>query len=1120
MDSSEVWNITGGFFMVNLKEGCIVEGILGEPVRIEKIQEIGSHVRIVGITLNSKELVDRVIEKKQLDKLTVLEFKRDFMGDPENVFLFLEATRFRYASLFDPLLAVNVSKIDPLPFQIEAVYGYVLKQPRIRFLIADDPGAGKTIMAGLVLKELKLRGIVKKALIVVPGHLKDQWRRELKEKFDETFVVLDRGTFNSHYGENPWEKYDQVITSIDFAKQDEILTSLSSVFWDLVIVDEAHKMAAYRYGDKTQKTQRYKLGEVLSRNSNHLLFLTATPHKGDPENFRLFLDLLVPGFFAKSEMIDESIRNKDNPLFIRRLKEDLKDFEGKPIFTRRFPKTIKFRLSDEEMELYNEVSRYVVEQYNKAIQSDKKRNVAFALVILQRRMASSTYALLKSLERRKARLEKILKGEEKQKEIVFDEDIYEEELEEKEVWKKEEEWETVTLAQNPEELKEEIRTLDKLIEKASRIVREEKEVKLRELKKAIEEGFKKIKEMNGSPKILIFTESKDTLEYLVEKIKKWNYRVNYIHGGMSLEDRIKAEKIFRDETEIMVATEAAGEGINLQFCHIMINYDIPWNPNRLEQRMGRIHRYGQQKDVYIFNLVAENTREGMVLSRLFDKLEEIRSKLGNDRVFDVIGDVFEGKNLYKLIIEAVTSAKSMDDILRELDIKPDEEYIAKIKEVLGESLATRFIDYTRIREMTEKAKEYRLIPEYVEEFFKKAFTRAGGKFRENREGFISIESIPYEIRKIAEDNNFKNKYGELMRRYPKATFNKDVAFKNPDAEFIAFGHPLLEALLEWVISSYREDAKRGAPFKDPHGKLNGYIWLYVGQVGDGKGKTAGKKIVALYDDGESVKEINPVILWDLVPAKCETCSEKVPDESRLIEFVVRAVEGYREELLQERKRQAEIKRKYGLRSLEYLIRKLDEELSELYDRQARGEKVDLPIRNKEEQKRKYEDARKELEKEIELEQNLSISMPELLTVIRVIPEKNEMSEDEEIERIGMEIAMEYERKHGRTPEDVSRENLGFDIRSKDERTGEVRYIEVKARSGEGDLALTPNEWFKAKRFKDQYYLYVVANAATNPTLYIVRNPAEEITAIEKVEIVRFIIPLEEWKSKKTEVWKK
>ena len=483
-------------------------------------------------------------------------------------------------------------------------------------MIADDPGAGKTIMAGLILKELKLRNLAKRILIVAPGHLKDQWRRELKEKFDEKFVVLDRNTFNAHYGENPWEKNDQVITSIDFAKQEEILASLSSVHWDLVIVDEAHKMSAYKYGTKIARTQRYKLGEVLSKTSNHLLFLTAIPHKGDPENFRLFLDLLMPGFFLSPKMVEESLKNRDNPLFIRRLKEDLKNFEGKPIFTRRFPKTIKFFLSEEEKDLYNEVSRYVIEQYNKALQLDKKRNVAFALVILQRRMASSAYALLKSLERRKARLEKILKGEEKQRDIVID---YEEidDLEEKERWKKEEEWESVTVAKDPEELKREIKILENLIEKAKAVIEGEHEVKLRELKAAIEEGFNKIREMNGKPKILIFTESKDTLEYLVKKISSWGYKVNFIHGGMNIDERIKAEKVFRDETKVMVATEAAGEGINLQFCHIMINYDIPWNPNRLEQRMGRIYRYGQQKDVYIFNLVAKDTREGKILEKTF-----------------------------------------------------------------------------------------------------------------------------------------------------------------------------------------------------------------------------------------------------------------------------------------------------------------------------------------------------------------------------------------------------------------------------------------------------------------------------------------------------------------------
>lgn len=1102
-----------------IKEGSIIKGpFWKEPVKIEKTEELGNYIRIVGSTVYSKEYINQIFKVDDLSNLEVAETTVDLSSAPQETFFVIEATRFKYASLFDPLLAMNVSKIDPLPFQIEAVYGYVLKQPHIRFLIADDPGAGKTIMAGLILKELKLRRLANRILIVAPGHLKDQWRRELKEKFDEKFVVLDRNTFNAHYGENPWEKNDQIITSIDFAKQDEILASLSSVHWDLVIVDEAHKMSAYKYGDKINRTQRYKLGEVLSRTSNHLVFLTATPHKGDPENFRLFLDLLIPGFFATNEMVEESLKNKDNPLFIRRLKEDLKDFEGRPIFTRRFPITMKFRISEDEKKLYNEVSRYVIEQYNKALESDKKRNIAFALMILQRRMASSTYALLKSLERRKERLEKILKGDEKPKEMIPSIDYEDvEDLEESERWRREEEWESVTVARDPEELKREIETLKKLIEMARDIIAREDEVKLKELKGAIEEGFKKIREMRGNPKILIFTESKDTLEYLVKKIKSWGYKVNYIHGGMSIDERIKAEKIFRDETDIMVATEAAGEGINLQFCHIMINYDIPWNPNRLEQRMGRIHRYGQQKDVYIFNLVAEDTREGKVLAKLFDKLEEIKNKLGSDRVFDVIGDVFEGKNLYQLILDAVTNAKSMDEILKELDIEPDEEYISKIKEALGESLATRFIDYTRIKEMAERAKEYRLIPEYVEEFFKRAFQKAGGKIRELKGGLVAIDSVSYEIRKIAESVEFKNRYGVVMKRYPKATFDKEVAFKNPDAEFISFGHPLFEALLTWIKENWGKEAKKGSVFKDPSGSLNGYIWFYIGEVKDGKGEVAGRKILAIYGDGKNMREINPAILWDLSPCDQRENAE-IPDMEKPVPVAIELVEKYKNEILEERKRQAEIKRKYGLKSLDYIIGKLDEELVELYERQERGEKVDLPIRNKEEQKKRYEEARKDLEKEIEQEQSLSITMPEFFTVIRVIPEKTDMVESEEIERIGMEIAMEYERQHGREPEDVSKENLGFDIRSKGK--NEIRYIEVKARAREGEVALTPNEWFKAKRFKDQYYLYIVANASTNPTLYIIQNPAENLKPQEKVEVVRFIVPLEEWKRKKLEEWRK
>ncbi|MEM1986680.1 MAG: helicase-related protein [Nitrososphaeria archaeon] len=1107
-----------------VKEGAVIEGpFWPEPVEIKKISERSIGIHLIGATIYSNQHVDQILTQEDLQEIQIRDSVLTFSSAAEDVFLALEGLRYHYASLFDPFLAMNVSKIDPLPFQIDAVYGYVLKLPKIRFLIADDPGAGKTIMAGLIIKELKLRGVISRILIVVPGHLKDQWRRELKEKFEEAFTVATRQLIEAHYGENIWERENQIITSMDFAKQDDILPSLANVQWDLVVVDEAHKMAAYSYIGEVKKTDRYKLGEVLSRNAKHLLFLTATPHKGDPENYRLLLDLLEPGFFATADMVRESIEKRENPLFIRRLKEDLKDFDGKPIFTNRYAKTVKFRLSDKEKILYNALSEYVLTQYNLAIQNISRRNVAFALLILQRRLASSTYALYCSLNRRKKRLEELLKEPEIKMQNLFltPEEIEEyEDADEETRTEKEAQYETLTTARNKEDLKREIDTIQHLIELSLEVINTESEVKLRELRQAIEEGFRKIKEIGGNKKILVFTESKDTMEYLYRKIKSWGYSVNYIHGGMSLDERIAAEKMFRNQTEVMVATEAAGEGINLQFCHIMINYDIPWNPNRLEQRMGRIHRYGQQKDVFMFNLVAQDTREGEVFAKLFDKLEEIRQALGKDRVFDIIGDVFYGKNLYQLIVDAVTSARSIDDIIKEIDITIDSASMAKIREALGESLATRHIDYTRIREMAEKAREYRLIPEYVEEFFKKAFDKSGGKYRIRKDGFITVESIPNEIKILAEDSYFKNKFGSPLNYYPRITFDKETAFRNPEVEFVSFGHPLLEAVLKWVRIKFTESLHKGSVFEDPEGRINGFIYFFEGEVKDGTGSTAGKNLVALYHDGERVTPLNPAIIWDLKPSQPLVSDTLYPDPepqiSLLQDYAYKELQKYKSELLKERNRQAEIKKKYGISSLEYLIKELDCDLAELYERADRGEKVDLVINKKSERKTHYERAKEKLEKTIEGETHLSITVPRLLGAIYVKPSESLMVLDEEIERKGMEIAMNYERSQGREPEDVSSENLGFDIRSKG--VDGIRYIEVKARAKTGDIALTPNEWFKAKRFREQYWLYVIENVASlDPRLYLINNPVENLRITEKVETVRFIIREEEWKSRGTKI---
>ncbi|MCP5105389.1 MAG: DUF3883 domain-containing protein [bacterium] len=1106
--------------MTDINAGTIIESHLWpEPVILEIVEDIGDLIRIVGSTVRGNQHINHLVTREQFEEIFTSQSAVPFSGDPDKVFLAIEAMRYRFASLYDPLLAMNTSKVNPLPHQIEAVYGHILQLPKIRFLIADDPGAGKTIMAGLIIKELKLRHLIKRILIIGPGHLKDQWYRELAEKFKEKFAVIDRGYFDLFPGENVWLRENQIITSIDFAKRDDILPSLEATRFDLIIVDEAHKMSAYKYGDKTTKTSRYRMGEKLSRITEHFLFLTATPHKGDKENYRLFLDLLEPGFFASTAMLEESIQNKDNPLFIRRIKEDLKNFDGTPLFLKRYVDTIAFELridSPKEKELYNELSKYVIHQYGKALK--KNRNIAFALTILQRRLASSTYALLQSLIRRKKKLEGLLQDAVSGKlksdnEYGFDFDTAED-MNEEDRWKQEEIWETLSVAENRDELKKEIDTLESLVEMARDIISGEVEIKLTNLRESLSQLSAKFVDP-GDKKILVFTESRDTLEYLEKKIRTWGYKTVTIHGGLKLPERINAESVFKHEADILIATEAAGEGINLQFCHLMVNYDIPWNPNRLEQRMGRIHRYGQQKEVFIFNLVARDTREGEVLDKLFKKLHEIRKAMGSDKVFDVLSEVIFNRNLSQLLMDAAANARKMEDILKDIDITVDEDYIREVKEHLGESLATHIIDYTHIKEIANQAREHRLIPEYTEAFFKKAFEKLGGRLKVRQDGFLSIESMSYDIKRIAENDIFRKTFGELQKKYPRATFDKELAFRNPDVEFISFGHPLFEAVMEYVDRNFTDTVFNGAVFTDPDGIMDGFVLFYEAEINDGSGKVAGKRLFSFYLHEDTVTAIPPSIIWDLAPKGKNTSQVDTENlKERVKKTVITEIQNYQKELQERRNHQAAIKEKYGIRSLEHLILKLDGDLISLYHRRDSGQNVDLVIRNKEERKKQYENFLEELTVRIAREKNLIMGMPRFVGMIRINPAAvtgEVMRSSERIEQIGMETAEKFELDNGRFPHDVSSQNLGFDIRSTD-KEGNLRYIEVKARAGVGAVALTQNEWFKANRLGDDYYLYVVLKAASKPELHIFKNPAKNLHPNQVIDVVRYVIPYQQLKS--------
>ena len=643
---------------LSIAEGQILTGALfSEPMRVETVSIQGTDRWTLGLVGTQSERFRRVtLTAAELQTLTITQPRFTYAGDGNLLRLGLQAYSLGIAYEFDPYFGLSISRIDPLPHQLEAVYDYLLKLARVRFLLADDAGAGKTIMAGLLIRELKLRGLAERIVVVCPANLAFQWQRELKEKFDEKFLVLKGQDIRDQFGMNQWLEQKQIITSLDLAKRTEILPGLRQVHWDLVIVDEAHRMSA---SDATHKTARYRLGELLRDTSDHLLLMTATPHKGDAVNFTLFLQLLDDDVYADVTSIREAMQRRRAPFYLRRTKEAMVYFpergeEGRwiarKIFTKRITRTVGFLIDGPEFELYRDVSRFVKHQSTKAAaegDDPRARAVGFLMSLYQRRLASSTYAMQRSLENRARRLEEGLKRAHDLLQLVPPDLPTPEELEEMEDTDRnrlEEMLEAITLSTNAEQIHGEIADLRKLAEQAKTVETTGAEAKLSKLKALLhEEGFFD----QPDKRLLIFTEFKDTLDYLVSCLKDLNFRVGYIHGGMrpggrdEPGTRLFMEQQFKEGAiQVLVATEAAGEGINLQFCNVLFNYDIPWNPNRLEQRMGRIHRYGQRKDCLIFNFVATNTIEGRILQRLLEKLQEIRDALDDDAVFNVVGECF------------------------------------------------------------------------------------------------------------------------------------------------------------------------------------------------------------------------------------------------------------------------------------------------------------------------------------------------------------------------------------------------------------------------------------------------------------------------------------------------
>ena len=1093
-----------------IREGQVLTGpLFNEPMRVETVRPNGPDSVDAGLVGQRTERFRRVtLTSVDLADLTIADATWPYDGDGSLLKLGLQAYSLGIAHEFDPYFGLSISRVDPLPHQLEAVYEYFLKLPSVRFLLADDAGAGKTIMAGLLIRELKLRGLAERILVVCPANLAFQWQRELKEKFDQQFLVLKGGDIRDQFGVNQWLSQKQVITSLDLAKREDILPGLRQVRWDLVIVDEAHRMSA---SDETHKSQRYRLGELLRDSADNLLLLTATPHKGDPHNFTLFLQLLDRDAYADVKSIREAMERRRAPFYLRRTKEAMVYFPerqpdggwaAQPVFTKRITRTADFAIDGDEFTLYEEVTRFVKRQSARAAaQGDDRRAraVGFLMSLYQRRLASSAYAMRRSLENRARRLDEGLKQAQNlarsaPPDLPDLEDL--EELEDAERERLERMLEAVTLAGNAEEVRREIAELRGLAERAMSVVGSEAEAKLTKLREILQEqGFFE----DADQQLLIFTEFKDTLDYLMERLRAWGFRVGSIHGGMKPGSRdepgsrLYTEQQFRDgDIQILVATEAAGEGINLQCCHVLFNYDIPWNPNRLEQRMGRIHRYGQRFDCLIFNFVAANTIEGRVLQRLLSKLQEIRDALDDDAVFNVVGEVLPAAHVERVLRDYYAGRLGDADLEDRLLRDVDEDRFRTICQTALEGLASKGLNLAMLVERRARAQERRVVPETIARFLSESAGNAALSLNPVRHMQHTFEPgrTPTSLKRYERDPEWR--LPELVNRYPRLSTDRDTAEAH-NLEWVTPGHPLFEALRRHSFDVGQEAFAKGACFHSLEHETPARLDFYRARIVDGLGHVIHERLftVELSEGGEpSLRE--PDILGNLNPAATPgslTPIVSLPEATAWLNE--NAFTPFIDEVRAERLPEVERVADHVELSLTEVLLRTDQEIGRATEDVANqvigaeGRLVQAEARHDEAMAR-----RERRRRELSQQRALTLQGVDRLTSVLVLPHPESEAEDVrrlrpnvETEMTAMRVVMEYEAAQERQVTDVHEKNLGYDVTSLDMKSGQLRLIEVKGlAAASGTILLTPNERRVAEDRRDCYWLYVVTSCAAQPEL--------------------------------------
>jgi SNF2 family DNA or RNA helicase len=1124
-----------------LKENRIIKGpLFPEAVQILGVFPMGTSVRVFGKGLSTGQAYDPILNPEQIALLEASPDSIPFDGDAKKFRLGIEALRLGLAYEYDPYFALSIARVDPLPHQLEAVYDYFLAQPRIRFLLADDPGAGKTIMAGLLLKELKIRGLVKRTLIVTPANLLFQWQREMRDKFREHFEIVRGDVLRANYGVNPWQEKHQVITSVSWASRiEDARESLLRSHWDLVIVDEAHRMSA---ASPDKKTFAYQLGEALSEATDHYLLMTATPHKGDPHHFTLFLKLLDADVYGDVKSLEEALRRNSAPFYLRRTKESLVTFpdpetgQTKKIFTKRDVQTIDFQITDAEFDFYVALTQYVEDQSFKASSdsSARGRALGFTMAMLQKRFASSLYAVRRSLERMRESRQKILADPEGYRRAQIEKELPEnyEELPDNEQQEILEQLEGVVASLKPADLRAEVQQLTGLIESAIRLEHQEVEAKLQKLKEvATKQGLF----TDPKLKLLIFTEHKDTLDYLVARIREWGLSVTAIHGGMKIGDRdtpnsrIYAEHEFWQECQVMVATEAAGEGINLQCCWLMINYDIPWNPVRLEQRMGRIHRYGQEKDCLVLNFVSTNTREGRVLTKLFERIADIEQDLDPQRtgqVFNVLGDIFPANLLEKLIRDMYASNQTEASITRRIVEEVDVNRFRQIAYSALEGLARRELNLSKLIGKSAEAKERRLVPEVVEDFFAQAAPVVGIPLKSSPQEphVYRAGRIPRHLWPLGEQ--LEPRFGRLAREYKQITFHKQFMEQDSSVEWITPGHPLFECAREDLWRQVEPDLQRGAVFFDFYSDEPYLLDVFSAAVRDGRGNVLHRRLFVVQTASNGLSSVRqPTIFLDLIPSPAGTLPPEnpplpLPSRDQLMQKLWEdALQKFQAEISIARQKEIATIEQHVKISLDTIIDRENQKLARLLEAREAGSKeagLDGRLKQTEEQLMALNTRLEQREAELKQEKQCTIDDVRHYGQVWVLPhpERDDpdllsMVSEVSIERRAVAEVVRYERSLGRVVESVESENRGFDLISRlpDPLNPQVRFIEVKGRASIGGVALTDNEYKTAERLKDDYWLYVVYNCATAPELHRVKDPTR-MDWVSRIRIEHYLVNTE------------